>query len=106
MENTETRMGLKTINTLKNIQAVNAALTNATIYYDKVKHKNKLTRSSLHLLALFIRTILFAATPITNLVKRPIYSVDSYVCDKLNELTQSYLSISKPTEQVNKRKEN
>ena len=100
MDHLESTPGLKTINTLKNIHAVNTAFTHAIVYYDRVKQKNVLTRSSLELIALFIRTLIFAATPLANLVKKPIISVDSYVCDKLNELTQSYLSISKPTEQV------
>jgi hypothetical protein len=77
---------------------VYSALTNVTDYYGKVKERNVLLRTSCNLAELSFRTMAFAASPLTSLAKKPILSVDSYLCDKVDELEHNYPSIVKPTD--------
>ena len=111
MENSETNTantttttnkstGIKTIDRLADIPIVNSALTNVTDYYGKVKEKNVLLRTSCNLAELSFRTMAFAASPLTSLAKKPILTVDSYLCEKVDELEHNYPSIVKPTEQL------
>lgn len=92
--------GIKTIDRLADIPIVNTAFANVTDYYVRVKDKNCLWRTSLNLAELSFRTMAFAATPLTSLAKKPILSVDSYLCEKVDELEHNYPSIIKPTEQL------
>lgn len=100
MEKSESRTGIKTIDRLSEIPVVNSALTNVTDMYEKAKEKNVLLRTSFNLAELSFKTMAFAATPITSLVRKPILSVDNYLCEKVDELEHTYPSISKPTEQI------
>jgi hypothetical protein len=92
--------GIKTIDRLADIPIVNTALANVTDYYVRVKDKNCLWRTSLNLAEMSFKTMAFAATPLTSLAKKPILSVDSYLCEKVDELEHNYPSINKPTEQL------
>lgn len=65
------KTGIKTIDKLSKIPVINTAITNANDYYSKVKDKNMLFRTSLNMAELSLRTIAFAATPITNICKKP-----------------------------------
>lgn len=92
--------GIKTIDRLTDIPIVNTAVTNMTDYYGKVKDKNILLRTSCNLAELSFKTMAFAASPLTSLAKKPILSVDSYLCDKVDEIEHTYPYIVKPTEQL------
>ena len=92
--------GIKTIDRLADIPIVNTAFTNVTDYYGRVKDKNFLLRTSCNLAELSFRTMAFAATPLTSLAKKPILSVDSYLCEKVDELEHTYPIIAKPTDQL------
>ena len=92
--------GIKTIDRLTDIPIVNTAVTNMTDYYGKVKDKNILLRTSCNLAELSFKTMAFAATPLTSLAKKPILSVDSYLCEKVDEIEHTYPYIVKPTEQL------
>lgn len=96
----ETKTGIKTIDRLSELPVVSTALTNVTDYYEKVKEKNLLFRTSLNLAELSVKTMAFAATPITSLCKKPISSVDMYLCDKVDQLEHSYPLIAQPTDQL------
>lgn len=95
-----TKSGSKTIDRIAEIPIVNTALTNVTDYYGKVKEKNTLLRGTFNLAELSVKTLAFAATPINSLCKRPIESIDGYLCERVNDLEHTYPSISKPTEQL------
>lgn len=97
---TESKTGIKTIDRLSELPVVNSALSNVTDYYEKVKEKNVLLRTSFNLAELSVKTMAFAATPITTLCKKPIDTVDSYLCDKVEKLETSYPLIAKPTDQL------
>ena len=71
LDNNDTKTGIKTIDRLSELPVVNTALTNVTDYYEKVKEKNLLFRTSLNLAELSVKTMAFAATPITSLCKKP-----------------------------------
>ena len=71
LDTTESKTGIKTIDRLTELPVVNTALTNVTDYYEKVKEKNLLFRTSLNLAELSVKTMAFAATPITSLCKKP-----------------------------------
>lgn len=71
MEKSESRTGIKTIDRLSEIPVVNSALTNVTDMYEKAKEKNVLLRTSFNLAELSFKTMAFAATPITSLVRKP-----------------------------------
>ena len=71
----ETKTGIKTIDRLSELPVVSTALTNVTDYYEKVKEKNLLFRTSLNLAELSVKTMAFAATPITTLCKKPSTSL-------------------------------
>lgn len=75
--------GLRTIEHITEIPVVNAALSNACDYYDKVKERNTLLRTSLNLAELSVKTMAFAATPIASLCKKPSMSL-------------LYISLSRP----------
>lgn len=96
----EAKTGIKTIDHISEIPVVNAALSNVTDYYSKVKEKNTLLRTSFNLAEMSVKTMAFAATPIASLCKKPIESVDTYLCDKLTDLEHSYPTIVKPTDQI------
>ncbi|RNA43843.1 perilipin-2-like isoform X1 [Brachionus plicatilis] len=96
----ESKTGLKTIDRIADIPVVNSALSNVTDYYGKVKDKNMILRTSFNLAELSVKTMAFAASPITSIWKKPIESVDSYLYGKLNDLEQTYPSINKPTDQL------
>jgi hypothetical protein len=98
--NNKLTTGIKTIDRLADLPIVNTAFTNVSDYYGRVKDKNFLLRTSCNLAELSFRTMAFAASPITSLAKKPILSVDSYLCDKVDELEHSYPIIAKPTEQL------
>ena len=98
--NNKPTTGIKTIDRLVDIPIVNTAVTNVTDYYGRVKDKNFLLRTSCNLAELSFRTMAFAASPLTSLAKKPILSVDSYLCDKVDELEHSYPIIAKPTDQL------
>lgn len=68
---TETKTGSKTIDRITEIPVVNSALNNVTDYYGKVKEKNLLLRTSFNLAEMSIKTMAFAATPITSICKKP-----------------------------------
>ena len=68
---TESKTGIKTIDRLSELPVVNSALSNVTDYYEKVKEKNVLLRTSFNLAELSVKTMAFAATPITTLCKKP-----------------------------------
>jgi hypothetical protein len=95
-----TKSGLKTIDRLAEIPIVNSAVSNVTDYYGKVKEKNPILRGTFNLAELSIKTLAFAATPINSLCKRPIESIDGYLCERVEDLEHSYPSITKPTEQL------
>jgi hypothetical protein len=92
--------GYKTIDKLTKIPVVNSAILNAGDYYFKAKDKNLVLRTSLNLAELSLRTVAYAATPITSLCKKPIESVDTFLCDKVDLLESNYPVITKPTEQL------
>lgn len=94
------KTGIKTIDAISEIPVVNSALNNVTGYYGKVKERNLILRTSLNLAELSVSVMSLAATPITSLCKKPIESVDTYLCEKLHDLEHSYPSITKPTEQL------
>ena len=130
-DNAESKTGIKTIDRLSELPVVSTALTNVTDYYEKVKEKNLLFRTSLNLAELSVKTMAFAATPLTSLCKKPsrnatwpprrlrrillthslthslrlvstVSSVDMYLCDKVEQLENSYPLIGQPTDQVNR----
>ncbi|CAF0933628.1 unnamed protein product [Brachionus calyciflorus] len=96
----ESKTGIKTIDRISEIPVVNSALHNVTDYYGKFKESNAILRTSFNLAELSVKTMAFAATPITSMIKKPIDSVDSYLYGKLNDLEKTYPTINKPTEQV------
>lgn len=97
----QNKTGMKTIDAISEIPVVNSALNNVTEYYGKMKKEsNLLFRTSLNLAELSVSVMSIAATPITTLCKRPIDSVDSYLCNKLHDLEHSYPTITKPTDQL------
>jgi hypothetical protein len=105
-QDANTKPRLKTPNKLKQILFHNSLFRNGVFRrvdncYTYIKRKNAVFNFVLKQIAFMIRIILVVLSPITNLVKKPIYSVDSYLNDKINDWTESCLKISKPTEQVN-----
>ena len=68
---TSAATGIKTIDHISEIPAVNAALSNVTDYYSKVKERNTLFRTSFNLAEMSIKTMALAATPIASLCKKP-----------------------------------
>jgi hypothetical protein len=97
----ESKTGIKTIDRLNEIPVVNSAVHNVTDYYGKVKDSNVLFRTSLNLAEMSVKTMAFAATPLTSLWKGPIESVDQFISKKIDDLEHTYPIVSKPTEQVN-----
>lgn len=69
MESSKT--GSKTIDHISEIPMVNFALSNVTDYYGKMKEKNSILRTSFNLAELSVKTMAFAATPITTICKKP-----------------------------------
>lgn len=63
--------GLKTVERLTDFPFVNSAFANASDYYGRIKERNMLTRASCNLAELSFKTMLFAATPVTSLCKKP-----------------------------------
>jgi hypothetical protein len=72
MESTQNyKTGYKSIDKITQLPVVNTAITNANDYIVKVKDKNVLFRTSFNLAELSLNAIAFAATPITNICKKP-----------------------------------
>lgn len=94
------KTSLKTLDKLSQIPLVSSAITNAGDYYGKVKERNLLFRTYFNLAELSLRTVAYAAAPITTFVKKPLENVDNYLCDKVDLLESSYPAITKPTEQI------
>ena len=67
----EAKTNIKTINKLNEIPVVNSAVKNASGYYESIKQKNILTRTSCNLAEIYLRTVAYAATPITSICKKP-----------------------------------
>lgn len=67
----ESKTGLKTIDRIADIPVVTSALSNVSDYYGKVKEKNLILRTSCNLAELSVKTMAFAATPITSIWKKP-----------------------------------
>lgn len=95
----ESKTGIKTVDKLSEIPVLNSAVTTASDYYGKVKEANSLIRTSCNLAELSLKTFKYAASPITYLCKKPIESVDSYLSDKVDQIENTYPSITKPTDQ-------
>jgi len=95
----ESKTGIKTVDKLTEIPVVNSAVSTATGYYGKVKDTNSLLRTSCNLAELSFKTFKFATTPITYLCKKPIESVDNYLSCKVDQIENTYPSITKPTDQ-------
>jgi hypothetical protein len=70
-QNNSNKLGLKTIDHISEIPVVNAALSNVTDYYSKVKESNSLLRTSFNLAEMSVKKMAFAATPITSLCRGP-----------------------------------
>ena len=102
IEDDNTKPGLKTPYKLKKLLFHNDVFRRVDNCYTNMKRKNLVLNFILRNIAFLIRIILLALSPITYLVKKPIYSIDSYVNDKITDWTKSCLKISKPTEQVKK----
>jgi hypothetical protein len=100
MEPNTNRTGIKTLDKITDIPVVNSALTNVTDYYGQFKEKNALLRTSCNLAELSLRTIKFASTPITSLCKKPIESVDTYLCEKVDIIENNYPMITQPADQI------
>lgn len=100
MESKESKTGIRTIDKISEIPVVTDAITNVSDYYDKVKQKNILLKTSCSLAELSLKTLAYAATPIATMCKKPLESVDSYLCDKVDLLEYNYPVITKPTEQL------
>lgn len=100
--NTVAKTGSKTIDRIAEIPIVTSALHNVTDYYEKVKERNTILRGTLNLAEMSIKTMAYAASPITNtyLCKKPMETIDGYLSEKLHDLEHSYPSITKPTEQL------
>jgi len=94
----ESKTGVKTLDKISEIPLVTSAIKNASDYYDSLKQKNALTRTSCNFAEIYLRTVAYAATPITTMCKKPLDSVDTYLSDKVDMLQASYPIISKPTE--------
>lgn len=92
--------GIKTIDKIADIPVVNTALSNVTDYYGHIKDSNILLRTSCNLAELSFKTIRFASIPITSLCYKPIESVDTYLCDKVNTIENTYPSIKQPTDKI------
>ena len=69
--NPNNKTGIKTIDHISEIPVVNAALSNVTDYYSRVKERNPILRTSCNLAELSVKTMAFAATPFTTLCKKP-----------------------------------
>ena len=93
--------GLKTTKKLKQILFLNGVFRRVDTCCTNMKRKNMVVNFLFKKMAFIMRIFIVALSPITYLIKRPIYSVDSYVNDKIDNWTESCLKISKPTEQVN-----
>jgi hypothetical protein len=63
--------GIKTLDKLSQIPVVSSAISNAGSYYVKVKDSNILWRTSFNLAELSLRTVAYAASPITTFCKKP-----------------------------------
>jgi len=74
----EPRTGSKTIDRIAEIPVVNTALANVSDYYGNLKQKNFMLRTSCNLAELSLKTMAFAATPITTICKKPIETVDTF----------------------------
>ncbi len=61
----------KTLDKLGQIPVVNSAMTNASEYYGKVKDRNFFLRTSFNMAELSLRTVAYAAAPITSYCKKP-----------------------------------
>lgn len=94
----ESKTGSKTIDRISEIPVVTSALLNVTDYYGKVKETNALLRTSCNLAELSLKTMAFAATPITTICKKPIDTVDSFFYEKVEALECAFPVLSKPTE--------
>jgi hypothetical protein len=93
--------GLKTTKKLQQILFLNGVFRRVDTCCSNMKRKNIVVNFLFRKIAFLMRIFLLALSPITYLVRKPIYSVDSYVNDKIDNWTESCLKISKPTEQVN-----
>lgn len=98
--NNKSETGMKTIDKIADIPVVNTCYTSVTGYYDQIKEKNLILRTSCNLAELSFKTMKFASTPITYVCKKPIESVDHYFSDKVDMIETSYPSIKKPTDQI------
>jgi len=94
----EPRTGSKTIDRIAEIPVVNTALANVSDYYGNLKQKNFMLRTSCNLAELSLKTMAFAATPITTICKKPIETVDTFFSEKVDALESAYPILSKPTE--------
>jgi hypothetical protein len=94
----ENKSGSKAIDRIAEIPIVNTALTNVNDYYGKMKQTNALLRTTCNLAELSLKTMAFAATPITSICKKPIESVDSYFYEKVDALEFAFPVLSKPTD--------
>jgi hypothetical protein len=114
------KTGIKTIDRLSQIPVFSSAIANSGDYYGKFKEKNILLRTSFNLAELSLRTVAFAATPITTFCKKPCESskifnnfcittdsllavvekVDDYLCDKVDLLESNCPFLKATTEQV------
>ena len=65
------KSGSKTIDRLAEIPVVNTAIANVTDYYGSMTQKNILLRTSCNLAEISLKTMAFAATPITSICKKP-----------------------------------
>ena len=71
LKNMESKPGLKTVDRLSDFPFINSALANASDYYGRIKERNILTRASCGIAELSFKTMLFAATPIASMCKKP-----------------------------------
>ena len=67
----ESKTGVKTLDKISEIPLVTSAIKNASDYYESIKQKNALTRTSCNLAEIYLRTVAYAATPITTMCKKP-----------------------------------
>lgn len=94
------KTGIKTIDKITDLPVVNSALNNVTGYYEQIKDKNVLLRTSCNLAELSFKTMKFASTPITSLCAGPIESVDIYLSDKVEKIEDNYPIINKPADEI------